>query len=159
MKKKMGSKTDSFMRLERSIAFGIMDGIIMLLGVLLAMLSMGADQRTVLVVIIASAIADSIANAAGSHVSEEAADRRKNHSEATRSSVLCFVATFVAMIIPVIPVFFLPLPLSIFMAAAIGIASLFALGMYVKDWKVGLEYLAIGVIAGVVCYAVGIFVK
>jgi VIT1/CCC1 family predicted Fe2+/Mn2+ transporter len=145
-------------KIEGSIAFGIMDGIITLLGILLAMFAISADQKTILVAAIATAIADSTANAAGYHVSEEAADSKK-HSEATRSSVLCFVATLIAMMIPLVPVFILSQQISIYVAIAICLTILFLLGQYVKGWKVGIEYLAIGVIAGIVCYAVGILVK
>ena len=146
-------------KIEGSIAFGIMDGIITLLGILLAMFAINADQHTIIVAAIATAIADSTANAAGYHASEEAANGAKGHSAAMRSSALCFVATFIAMIIPLVPIILLQPPSSIYLSAVIGLLMLFSLGKYVKDWKVGIEYLAIGVIAGVICYAVGIFVK
>lgn len=146
-------------KIEGSIAFGIMDGIVTLLGVLLAMFAINADQHTTLIAAIAAAIADSTANAAGYHVSEETVDSKRKHSAAMRSSILCFAATFITMIIPLIPIVMLQPPLSVYLSAAIGLAVLFALGRYVKNWKVGIEYLFIGAIAGLVCYLVGAFIK
>jgi VIT1/CCC1 family predicted Fe2+/Mn2+ transporter len=139
---------------EGSVAFGVMDGIVTLLGVLIAMFAVNADQQTVLVAAIATAIADSTANAAGYHVSEEAGSKKK-HGAAIRSSIFCFVATFIAIMIPTIPVIFFSFPFSFYFATAIGLIILFALGTYIESWKVGLEYLLIGAAAGIFCYIVG----
>jgi VIT1/CCC1 family predicted Fe2+/Mn2+ transporter len=140
-------------KIKGSIAFGIMDGVITLFGILLAMLAVQADQKTILVAAIAAAIADSTANASGFHVSEEA--NKKSHMAALKSSILCFFATLIVMLIALFPVFIVKPPLSIYMSFALSVLVLFVLGSFIKSWKVGIEYIAIGVFAGIVCYLVG----
>ena len=130
-----------------------MDGVITLFGILLAMLAVQADQKTILVAAIAAAIADSTANASGYHVSEEA--NRKSHVLAAKSSIYCFFATLIVMLFTLSPVFVLKPPLSIYISFCLGVLVLFVLGSYIKSWKVGIEYIAIGIFAGVVCYLVG----
>lgn len=154
----MGQKMKKKTKIEGSVAFGIMDGMITLLGVLLAMFAVGATKQTIIVAAIATAIADSTANAAGYHASEEAANN-KGHSAAMRSSAFCFAATFIAMMIPMVPVFLLQSPISIYVAAVVSAVILFLLGVVVKNWEVGMEYLAIGVVSGFICFLVGYFIR
>ena len=140
-------------KIKGSIAFGIMDGIVTLFGILLAMLAVQADQKVILVAAIAAAIADSTANASGYHVSEEA--NRKSHATALKSSIFCFFATLIVMLFTLLPVLIIQPPLSIYLSFCLGVLILFTLGAYIKSWKVGIEYAVIGVFAGVICYLIG----
>ena len=143
-------------RLESSIAFGVMDGTVTLLGVLLAMYAISAPQHIVITAILATAIADGIANAAGLHVSEEA----MNHARHVvwKSTFTVFIATFIVMCVPLIPIIFLDPPISYAIAASIGLLFLFALGLTIQNWKFGIEYAAMGILAGGVCYIVSLLI-
>ncbi|MEM2175522.1 MAG: hypothetical protein QXI58_07900, partial [Candidatus Micrarchaeia archaeon] len=140
------------------LAFGIMDGIVTLVGVLLALFVANADRKIVMITTLAAAIADSTANAAGFHVAEEVG-KKNTHSRAVRASLFSFIATFVTMMIPLIPILFFELYYSIPLAILIGLLILFLLGSITKNWKVGIEYFLIGAVAGSICYLVSHFIS
>ncbi len=63
------AKKDELLGSE-GIAFGLMDGIITILGVLMGLIIVG-DKEVLIIGTLAAGIADSFANAAGLHVSQE----------------------------------------------------------------------------------------
>ncbi|MCP4265316.1 MAG: hypothetical protein GY777_07035 [Candidatus Brocadiaceae bacterium] len=133
--------------LRTGITFGLTSGTITTLGLMIGLYS-GTNSRGVVIGgILTIAIADSLSDALGIHVSEEA-----NHSRTTFQVWVATVATFLSKLYAitfVIPVLLFSLPVAININLAWGCTLLTILSYYlaksqgVKPWKVILEHLMI----------------
>ena len=157
---------DYWMRVRKDgfqgISFGVMDAVVTVLGVMIG-LSIHGNKLFLIIGILTAGIADSFANAAGIHVSQET-EVIHTHSEVLRSTVYCFFATFITVIILTLPILFLPMPISIYVSIGIGMVLLVCLGYFVsmvnnkfKAYKLALEYLAIGACVSIICYFIGTY--
>ncbi len=133
--------------LRTGITFGLTSGTITTLGLMIGLYS-GTNSRSVVIGgILTIAIADSLSDALGIHVSEEA-----NHTRTTLQVWVATVATFLSKLYAitfVIPVLLFSLPVAININLAWGFTLLTILSYYlaksqgVKPWKVILEHLMI----------------
>jgi len=144
----------------QGISFGIMDAVVTVLGVMIG-LSVTDNKFVLFVGILTAGVADSFANAAGMHVSEETKNFH-NRQEVLKSTVYCFFATLITVLILSMPIVLLPLRYSIYVAIGIGLFLLVFLGYFVSKinkkfnpYKLAAEYLIIGISVGVVCYIIG----
>jgi len=139
--------------------FGLMDGIITTIGVVLGMSAFG-NQPTLIIAAMAAALANSIANAAGVHVGTESS-RMFSQDHVMLSTAYAFLSTLVVSITVIIPHFFLPLIQATWLSVAVGAVILGAMGFFVAryrnrtPWKIILEYVAIGLIVSLVTYLGG----
>ncbi len=149
-------------------AFGAMEGIVMMLGVIFGLSNIG-DKRILLVGLLVAGLADAFANAAGMHVSEEAEVKNKKiyhkPKEVISSTVFCFIFTLLAVILLTIPIIMFRLNIALIVSAVVGLLCITCLGYYIgkirkgKKLKLIFEYLIIAVIASVACYGLGIIAK
>jgi VIT1/CCC1 family predicted Fe2+/Mn2+ transporter len=133
--------------LKTGITFGLTSGTITTLGLMIGLYS-GTNSRGVVIGgILTIAIADSLSDALGIHISEEA-----NHTRSTMQVWVATVATFLSKLYAitfVIPVLLFDLPIAININLIWGISLLTALSYYLaksqgaKPWKVILEHLII----------------
>ncbi len=133
--------------LRTGITFGLTSGTITTLGLMIGLYS-GTNSRSVVIGgILTIAIADSLSDALGIHISEEA-----NHTRTTLQVWVATVATFLSKLYAitfVIPVLLFSLPVAININLAWGFTLLTILSYYlaksqgVKPWKVILEHLMI----------------
>ncbi|NOR65393.1 MAG: hypothetical protein GQ468_05185 [Candidatus Scalindua sp.] len=133
--------------LKTGITFGLTSGTITTLGLMIG-LSSGTNSRGIVIGgILTIAIADSLSDALGIHVSEEA-----NPARTTMQVWVATVATFLSKlyaIIFIIPVLLFDLPVAININLVWGVSLLTILSYYlaksqgVKPWKVILEHLII----------------
>ena len=133
--------------LKTGITFGLTSGTITTLGLMIGLYS-GTNSRSVVIGgILTIAIADSLSDALGIHVSEEA-----NHTRTTLQVWVATVATFLSKLYAItfiIPVLLFSLPVAININLAWGFTLLTILSYYlaksqgVKPWKVILEHLMI----------------
>ncbi len=133
--------------LRTGITFGLTSGTITTLGLMIGLYS-GTNSRSVVIGgILTIAIADSLSDALGIHVSEEA-----NRTRTTLQVWVATVATFLSKLYAitfVIPVLLFSLPVAININLAWGFTLLTILSYYlaksqgVKPWKVILEHLMI----------------
>ena len=133
--------------LKTGITFGLTSGTITTLGLMIGLYS-GTNSRAVVIGgILTIAIADSLSDALGIHISEEA-----NHTRTTFQVWVATVATFLSKLYAItfiIPVLLFNLPLAININLAWGFTLLTILSYYlaksqgVKPWKVILEHLTI----------------
>ncbi len=136
--------------LKTGITFGLTSGTITTLGLMIGLYS-GTNSRGVVIGgILTIAIADSLSDALGIHISEEA-----NHTRTTTQVWAATVATFLSKLYAityVIPVLIFDLPIAISINLIWGISLLTALSYYLaksqgsKPWKVILEHLVITII-------------
>ena len=157
------------------VAFGLADGIVCFLGIIIGVAEATLDVRLVVITGIVGGIADALGNSIGFFISqstergaqihslEEHGEnvRVHSHREVWMSGVLSFVATIAALVILIVPFLFLNLSAALVSTFVIGILVLFFLGRYVgkmggeNPLKTGLKYAALGVAGAVVSYFVG----
>jgi hypothetical protein len=142
-----------------AVAFGTMDGVINVLGILLGVYAATHSTLAVVAAVVAGGVANGIANAAGLHVSKEA-DGLTDHRKIFWVMLYGFFATFLTGIIQILPLLFLPLDIGVYAGAGIGLCLLTALGyVTAKDIRVSLEYTFMGFAGGVLSYFLGSFVN
>lgn len=144
----------------QGISFGVMDAVVTVLGVMIG-LSVTDNKLILFIGVLTAGVADSFANAAGMHVSQET-ELFHTQREVFKSTVYCFFATLITVLILSLPIALLPLMYSICVSIGIGLSLLVALGYFVSKinkkfnpYKLAAEYLIIGVSVGVICYIIG----
>ncbi len=133
--------------LKTGITFGLTSGTITTLGLMIG-LSSGTNSRGIVIGgILTIAIADSLSDALGIHISEEA-----NPTRTTMQVWVATVATFLSKLYAItfiIPVLLFELPVAININLIWGVSLLTILSYYLaksqnaKPWKVILEHLII----------------
>jgi VIT1/CCC1 family predicted Fe2+/Mn2+ transporter len=136
--------------LKTGITFGLTSGTITTLGLMIGLYS-GTNSRGIVIGgILTIAIADSLSDALGIHISEEA-----DHTRTTIQVWAATVATFLSKLCSityVIPVLLFDLPIAIVINLVWGISLLTILSYYLaksqgaKPWKVILEHIAIAIL-------------
>ncbi len=136
--------------LKTGVTFGLTSGTITTLGLMIGLYS-GTNSRGVVIGgILTIAIADSLSDALGIHISEEA-----DHTRTTTQVWVATVATFLSKlcaIIFVVPVLLFDLPIAITINLAWGISLITILSYYlasnqgVSPWKVILEHISITIL-------------
>jgi len=175
----MSDKEVSSQHIFQGAVFGVVDGFILMVGIIPAIVEATSNKNFVILVGVLTGFADCFANAVGFSASELAergqqiSDRNKGaihvrvHSmrEVALSGLLSFFATLLALLVPLIPFLFIDIILATMIAITLGLAALFLLGLYVgklsneSPIRMGLRYLLLGVIGAVTCYFIGVGVK
>ena len=147
----------------QGIAFGIMDGVILALGVLTGLSTL--ENRFILFLgILATGVADAFGNSAGIHVEEEM-EKGHERAEIWKSTIFTFFSTLSIFLVLLVPILILPLPIAVIASWILGIISLIFLGCMVagimrrNKFMIVAEYVAWGVIASVICLFLGNFAK
>ncbi len=145
--------------LKTGITFGLTSGTITTLGLMIGLYS-GTNSRGIVIGgILTIAIADSLSDALGIHISEEA-----DHTRTTIQVWAATVATFLSKlcaIIFVVPVLLFDLPIAITINLAWGISLITILSYYLartqgaKPWKVILEHITITILVVTLTHFLG----
>ncbi len=148
--------------LKTGITFGLTSGTITTLGLMIGLYS-GTNSRGVVIGgILTIAIADSLSDALGIHISEES-----DHTRSTLQVWAATVATFLSKLYAitfVFPVLLFDLPVAININLAWGFTILTILSYYlaksqgVKPWKVILEHLFITTVVVFLTHFLGILI-
>ena len=142
-----------------AIAFGLMDGIAGFLGIIIGVYAAGLDQLAIAAAALAGGIADSFANAAGTHVSQEVEGGVENKF-VWRSTIAAFITTVTIAILLVLPIIFMELETGIITTSIIGLSILFLTGLLaVKSIRMAFEYAVMGIVAAVLGFAAGSVIK
>ncbi|PIO06226.1 hypothetical protein COT29_02045 [Candidatus Micrarchaeota archaeon CG08_land_8_20_14_0_20_59_11] len=160
-------------------AFGMMDGIILIVGLLIGVSEATASHKIVIVSGLVGGIANAFGNSIGFYTSESAergeqikfhkARGKKiedgyvhTHEEMLASSALSFIATIIALIFPIAPFFFFAdIGTAMIACVAVSAVMLFCLGTYIAKlndecwWKSGLKYALLGFAGAVIAYFIG----
>ncbi|MHA1557471.1 MAG: hypothetical protein ACTSPM_11120 [Candidatus Heimdallarchaeota archaeon] len=145
-------------------SFGLTSGIITTLGLMVGLYSSTNSQLVVIGGILTIAIADSLSDSLGIHISEES---EINHTskeiwESTFSTLLC---KFIFSSMFIFPVLLLELRTSIIFCVMFGFMILFILSLYMakqentKAWKVIGEHLTIAAVVIILTYCVGYWIS
>ncbi len=154
----------------QGVAFGTMDGLITILGVVIGIAT--ATDSTAIVIIsgLVVGVANSFGNCFGFYASELA--ERAEHiqenqhvssmAETRRSTVLSFVTSLASMSVLVVPFALLTnLSYAMIVSLTIALAMLFGLGVLVGKlsregpWRFGIRYVLLGLIGAALSFAVG----
>ncbi len=139
--------------------FGIMEGIIMVLGTIMGLSATG-NNLVVLIGILTAGLADSFANSAGFYVSEET-ETYHTKKEIWKSTILCFLGTLGVVVILSIPILLFSLKNAIIISEILGLLILGILGYFVSTiskqtaGKLILKYIIIGMFVSLVCFGLG----
>jgi len=145
------------------LSFGLTSGIITTLGLMIGLYS-GTDSKLVVIGgILTIAIADSLSDSLGIHISEESENRHTSKEvwESTFSTFLCkfFIASSF-----IIPVLLVELKTAVFISVIWGLALLNILSYKIakrrnkNPWAVILEHLIIAVVVIISAYYIGQFI-
>jgi|GEM_PF-2003171 len=142
-----------------AIAFGLMDGIAGFLGIIIGVYAAGLDQVAIAAAALAGGIADSFANAAGTHVSQEV-EGGVLDKFVWRSTIAAFLTTTFIALLLVIPIIFMELETGIMFTFVLGLVILFLSGLFfIKSIKVAFEYAGMGIIVAVLGFLAGSAIK
>ena len=157
------------------LAFGLVDGLITMLGVVIGVARATGEPRLVIVFGLVAGVANAFGNSIGFYGSELA--ERGEHmlegrepssmKEVRRSSLLSFLTSLGATLVLMVPflAFSQALGVAMVMAVVLGAALLFSLGLLVgRLWRshplrYGLIYLVLGVAGAGLSFFVGEFVR
>lgn len=144
----------------QGLTFGIMDGVITCLGVIMG-LSAAGSKFFLLLAVLSVGLADAMADAAAFHVGQETEKYHKK-KEVRKATVFTFVGVFGGFLILGIPVMFFELGQAILVSGVMGMAILFLLGYWVATLnpdhhkgRLMWEYVAMGLFVAIVSYLVG----
>ncbi|MFC1696965.1 VIT1/CCC1 transporter family protein [Nanoarchaeota archaeon] len=146
----------------QGMIFGSMDGVITTMGVLMGLFGASQSKEVIIVGVLAAGIADSFANATGFHVAEES-EMIHTRREIWKSTITTFISTFIAVLLIVLPVIFIPNTLGIIVSGLLGCVLLTFLAFYVNkitgmskhSCLLALEYVGLGVVVSLMAYGVG----
>ena len=111
------------------MTFGIMDGVLAVLSILIGLASV-IDKYAIFSAMIIVGLADAMANAAGMRVSQETVVH-STKPQIFRSMLLAFLGTFFVVIILAIPLIFLDISTATIVSTTIGMILLCGLGVFV----------------------------
>jgi len=174
MKNAMDNQKFELHYLMESIAFGLTDGVICFLGIIVGVARATSDPTLVIIASIAGGIADALGNSVGFFISQtteraiqirgvEQGTESRVHSkkEVWMSGVFSFLATIVALTLLIFPFTFLSIWNATFASFIIGTIMAFILGSYVgkigkeNPYKSGLKYAVITIVGALIAYFVG----
>ncbi len=150
--------------LKTGIAFGLTSGTITTLGLMVGLYSGTNSRLAVIGGILTIAIADSLSDALGMHISEES----KNNTSQTEIWECTFATLFAKLFFAssfLIPVLILELPVAVMVSIAWGLLMLSVFSVYIarvngdKPIHVVLEHVIIAVLVVFVTYYVGLFIS
>lgn len=148
----------------QGLTFGIMEGTILLMGVMLG-LQVTKSRTITVIALLVTALADAFANSAGFHVSQET-EIHHGKKEVWISTVYCFASTFFIMALLVVPILvFENYGNAVIVSSIVAIFVLGLLGVFVARQRnesalwTAIEYIAIGLVAAIVCFYLGEFAE
>lgn len=160
--------------LIESVAFGVTDGVICFLGLIVGVARATSDPKMVIIAATIGGVADALGNSIGFFVSqatERAVQIQQNDShvhskrEVWMSGVCSFLATILTLVLMVSPFIFLSLWTATTVSFIIGTVMSLILGSYIgklskeNPYKSAIRYASITIAGAVLSYAIGEFLR
>jgi VIT1/CCC1 family predicted Fe2+/Mn2+ transporter len=149
---------------KKGFSFGLTSGIITTLGLIVG-LSEGIHLKSAVIgAILVIAIADSLSDAFGMHISEEA-ENQHSHEEVWQSTFSTLLAKFVFALTFIVPVLFFNLTTAVFISIGWGLSVISLVSYYLARQeqkpvsKVIGEHVSITILVIVLTYFVGYFIS
>ncbi len=148
--------------IKTGVAFGLTSGTITTLGLMIGLYS-GTNSRSIVIGgILTIAVADSLSDALGIHISEES-DHTRTALQIWAATIATFFSKLYAITF-IVPVLLFDLPVAIKVNLIWGVTLLTILSYFlaknqgVQPWKVILEHLLITAVVIVLTHLLGIFI-
>lgn len=145
-------------------AFGIMSGVITILGVLIGLSVTGVKSIASMGIVIVG-VADAFSDAAGMYVSEESEGMHK-FWELFRSAAFTFAGKISMLVVLLVPVLLLNLWTGVLVSAAVGITIVAGLGLFIGrkkhlpgKIKMAVKYALIAMAIAIISYYIGGFAQ
>lgn len=144
---------------KRGLNFGLTSAVITTLGLMIGLYASTNSKLAVLGGILTIAIADSLSDAMGIHISEEATNN--NHKQVWSATKYTFVSKFLLALVFVIPVILLNLSTALIVSIIFGLLVIIYLSMKIakrerkKPMPIIGEHLAITLFVIITTYLVG----
>ncbi|MBU1129279.1 MAG: hypothetical protein KJ949_01460 [Nanoarchaeota archaeon] len=149
--------------IKRGLGFGITSGVITTLGLIIGLYSSTNSKITIIGGIIIIAVADSLSDAFGIHISEEYASKNKE-KDIWRATFSTLFFKFIFAITFIIPFLFFKLSLAIIINIIWGLVLISIFSYYTAKKhktsvkKAVLEHLVISIVVIVLTYFIGMFI-
>jgi VIT1/CCC1 family predicted Fe2+/Mn2+ transporter len=146
--------------IQVGLSFGLTSGVITTLGLLVGLAAGTASRLAVLGGIVTIAVADSLSDALGIHVSEES-ESVHTHREIWASTAATFASKLLMALSFAVPVLALELTTAVAVSVAWGVLALAALShrlarlQGVRAWPVVAEHLAVAAVVVAISHFVG----
>lgn len=159
-------------------AFGLVDGVICISGMIIGVAIASADLRIIFISAVAGGLTDALGNSIGMYLSGYSERGAQIHSqehginetvhsrsEILDSSILSFLTTLLIMVVMLAPFYFLDIAKSIIVCVIISIITLLGLGFYVgklsgeQPLKTCIKFVGLGIIGIVFSYLIGNVLK
>ena len=153
----------------QGVAFGTMDGLITILGVVIGIASATQNSGVVIISGLVAGLANAFGNSFGFYASELA--ERAEHiqenqhvssmTETRRSTLLAFAHSLASTLVVVAPFVIFALMYAMIASLILALALLFALGAVVgkfshaSPWKFGIRYMLLGLAGAALSYVIG----
>ena len=144
-------------------SFGLPSGIVTTLGLMVGLNSSTHEQFIVIGGILTIAVADSLSDAMGMHISQES-DNHLAHKDVWKSTIFTLIAKFIFSSIFIIPVCLFELRTAIIISIIIGLYLIFLISLIIarerKDnvFKVITEHLIIAIFVIIVSHYIGYYI-
>jgi len=149
--------------IKKGLGFGITSGVITTLGLIIGLYSSANSKITIIGGIIIIAVADSLSDAFGIHISEEYSSKNKE-KDIWRSTFSTLFFKFIFAITFIIPFLFFKLSFAIILDVIWGFVLISIFSYYsakkhrTSAKKAVLEHLAIFIIVIILTYFIGLFI-
>lgn len=146
------------------MSFGLTSGIITTLGLMIGLNSGTSSKLVVIGGILTIAIADSLSDALGIHISEES-ENKHTEKEIWESTIFTFVSKFIISLSFTIPVLYFNLNSAMWISIFWGLSLLCLFSYFisknqkVKSWKVIIEHLIIAILVIIIAHYIGYWVS
>jgi len=148
---------------KKGFSFGLTSGIITTLGLMVGLYASTSSKMVVLGGILTIAVADSLSDALGIHMSEES-DKNTTHKQVWESTFAAFFAKFIIALTFVVPVLLFELLTAVIVAVVWGFLLLVILNYYLarknqhSTWKMIFEHLLIAIVVIIITHFVGLWI-
>ena len=145
--------------IKKGIGFGITSGIITTIGLMMGLYAATNSKLAILGGIITIAIADSLSDSFGIHISEEFSGAK--HKNILKSSSYAFLSKLITASLFIFPIIFLNLKLAILICSIMGILLLIILNYFVSKEngespiKTTFEHISLATIVIILSYFIG----
>ena len=148
---------------RKGFGFGLTSGIITTLGMMVGLNSSTHSTMIVISGILIIAIADSLSDALGIHISEEC-ELKNSHKEVWESTITTFATKLFFALTFVIPILLFELQTAIIVSIIWGLSLIALLSYYiahiskVKSYKIILEHVLIAIVVIATTHYIGTFI-
>jgi len=147
--------------IKKGLGFGLTSGIITTIGLIVGLNSGTHSINVILAGILIIAIADSLSDALGMHISEESSDKNNSHKEIWESTISTFIFKLIIALTFIIPFLLFKLNMAIIASILWGFFLLLSFTFYFskkqgrKPWGPLTEHLVIATIVIILTNLIG----